>query len=477
MGTRGRMVQVVDTEYSADSVEWCPLDDWHNFLVCGTYQLRVPDKSKTESAQSDESQARLGRLYLYSCNEDLSSPNPLVEVQRRDGAAILDMKWCHVPVAGLPTLGVADARGVVELFQLVGPEKNSCKLNPLLSVDLAPRTIALSLDWSSGRAGYNDQHLKLVSSDWKGQLYLVSVDESAPSARLLSTWKAHGFEAWIAAFNYWQTEVVFSGGDDGLLKGWDTRAPLDTPLFTSKRHSMGVCSIHSSPHRENLLATGSYDEHILLWDTRNMQQPFADTHVQGGVWRLKWHPAVDYLLLAACMSSGFKILNCLGTLEERKDTCLVTTNYTLHNSLAYGADWSRLVPRPCPSPEPQAQFTGPLHLAASSFDPIFRKLDWQSQNLKVAYESPTPTSEAGSDEDTEGHSSQRRIHSGARSGPSNLSVSPTLRSMVTTPSLLSRWDEPEPVAAKCEANLLATCSFYDHVLHVWKWDTIDLLSK
>ncbi|XP_028910309.1 diphthine methyltransferase [Ornithorhynchus anatinus] len=468
MGTRNRMVQVVDTEYSADSVEWCPLDDWNNFLVCGTYQLRLPDKS-------DESPARLGRLYLYCYSEDLHSPNPLVEIQRRDSAAILDMKWCHVPVAGLPTLGVADARGVVELFQLVGPEKNSCKLNPLLSVDLAPQTIALSLDWSSGRVGFNDQPLKLVSSDSKGQLYLVAVDES-PSARLLSTWKAHGFEAWIAAFNYWQTEVVFSGGDDGLLKGWDTRTPLTAPLFTSNRHSMGVCSIHSSPHRENLLATGSYDEHILLWDTRNMKESFADTHVQGGVWRLKWHPAVDYLLLAACMHGGFKILNCLGTLEERKDTCLVVTNYMLHNSLAYGADWSRLSPRPCLSPEPQVPLTGPLHLATSSFDPIFRKLDWQTQNLKIAYESPTTISDIGSDEDAEGHNSQLRIQGGPRSGPSStMSVSPTLRSMVTIPSLLSRWEEPD--TAKSEANLLATCSFYDHVLHVWKWDMIDLLSK
>ncbi|XP_078063222.1 diphthine methyltransferase isoform X2 [Mustelus asterias] len=462
-----RTLQVVDTEYSADAVEWCPIDTWHHVLTCGTYQLKDPKEKGAGDSESNEPHLRQGRLYLYCFNQD-QLYSPLTEVQRIEMPAILDLKWCHVPVTGHPVLAIANAEGNLELCNLTPCEKNSCSLESMCSVSMGPDCLALSLDWSTGR---EQKPLKIVSSDSKGCLSLLSVDGCRSALDMISHWKAHDFEAWIAAFNYWNTDVVYSGGDDSKLKGWDIRMGTDRPIFINKGHSMGVCSIQSNPHKQHILATGSYDEHVLIWDSRQMKQPLADTHVQGGVWRVKWHPTQENLLLAACMHNGYHILNCEETLSDSladdKQTPILYS-YILHNSLAYGADWSRL--------SLDAQLTTEHGLVSSlteiqskrEYDQGAKEAEVKFQHLKLQYESPTGLFDMVVEDE---------LDDCGDGCPGSLQASGTSESLNMDPAVAKQHNPEADVHwTKNKASLVATCSFYDHILHVWRWERSHIVS-
>ncbi|MBN3323848.1 DPH7 methyltransferase, partial [Atractosteus spatula] len=406
--SRTRSLQVVDTELSADAVEWCPVPGWHGLLACGTYQLlRSVEKTGAET----DPPVRVGRLYLYQFSQEGALSPPLQELQRIDTPGILDIKWCHVPVSDRPLLGLASSSGELQLYRLGGTQEASCALEAVSSLELGPDRLALSLDWSSGRG--DSAGLRAVCSDSQGCVSVVSVDGAAPT--VLSQWTAHSFEAWISAFSYWDTQLLYSGGDDCRLKGWDLRVGT-CPVFTSKRWEKG----------EGGGGGWGYDEHVLLWDDRSLREPLADSVLGGGVWRLKWHPTQQRLLLAACMHNDFHILDCYPVLDGSSGHCPVLASYILHNSLAYGADWSRLsLGEPLPLPQ-------------------------------LPYESPTGSFDTSLEDEAGRYIPDAQ--------PPRAPAPPAL-------------PPPRPSDADADADadtplssLLASCSFYDHVLHVWRWD-------
>ena len=72
-------------------------------------------------------------------------------------------------------------------------------------------------------------------------------------------------QAWIAAFDRHQPELVYTGADDSLLKGWDLRNDMTRPIFTVRdQHEAGVCALQSHPQDERYLASGSYDSRYIF---------------------------------------------------------------------------------------------------------------------------------------------------------------------------------------------------------------------
>lgn len=93
---------------------------------------------------------------------------------------------------------------------------------------------------------------------------------------------------------------------------------------------MALKYIHSS--------SSSYDEHLALWDIRNLSEPLKNKSLGGGLWRIKWNESKTNLAAAACMHNHFCVVD---THLMSPEPMQVLEEYKEHKSLAYGIDWCR----------------------------------------------------------------------------------------------------------------------------------------
>lgn len=87
--------QIINVGYSADCVEYCPIQTSGEWLVCGTYQVE-----SLESTSEERNYQRLGCIYLYQIVDGRLFVAPIeylnhirVQKQRLQTAAVLDIKW------------------------------------------------------------------------------------------------------------------------------------------------------------------------------------------------------------------------------------------------------------------------------------------------------------------------------------------------------------------------------------------------
>ena len=241
-------------------------------------------------------------------------------------------------------------------------------------------------------------------------------------------------------------QTVYSGGDDCVFQGWDLRGDCSHPIFLNRKsHTMGVCCVQSHPLQEHVVATGSYDEVVRFWDARKLSLPVETCQVAvgGGVWRLKWHPSQSNLLLAACMHNGFAVLDvgseglqpglgdtqAMGGKEEMGKPSVVE-HYSGHDSLGYGADW------------------------------CYKDPEWDIEENVVAslngFGDRAVADELSEKQDVEEYG----FHSDQQATPSEANISAVERT--------SKEYNHGGEQYRKKRRLVATCSFYDKGLHLWR---------
>lgn len=97
--------------------------------------------------------------------------------------------------------------GTLQLYRLSN-ENGSLELKLWLEHVIGDDVLALSVDWSTNKSCEAGEHC-LVVSDSAGSVHVLKVAENG--LKVIGSWKSHGFEAWIAAFNYWNPDVFYSG--------------------------------------------------------------------------------------------------------------------------------------------------------------------------------------------------------------------------------------------------------------------------
>lgn len=189
--------------------------------------------------------------------------------------------------------------------------------------------MCLCVDWNP-----SSSLVSLGLSD--GSISIVAMREA--QLEITQSWVAHDYEVWATAFDTFIPQLLYTGSDDCRFNSWDLRESPPMSVFqNTKSHQMGVCCFAQSPMNSNMLLTGSYDEFLRIWDLRSTSKPVSKTSLRlgGGVWRIKHHPFIPGIILAACMHNGFSVV------RVGDETAAVVESYAKHESLAYGADWQK----------------------------------------------------------------------------------------------------------------------------------------
>lgn len=154
------------------------------------------------------------------------------------------------------------------------------------------------LSWSAQREGY------LLSGSDDAQICVWDVQATtAASSSLpaLHIFQGHGGVVEDVAWHPRHASLFGSVGDDKKLIIWDLRKPAEAAQQSeTEAHSAEVNCISFNPFNEFIVATGSADKTVALWDVRNLSRKLHlfESH-QEEVFQVGWSPHHESILASS----------------------------------------------------------------------------------------------------------------------------------------------------------------------------------
>jgi len=150
------------------------------------------------------------------------------------------------------------------------------------------------LCWNPHTAG------QLLSGSDDCSICCWDINQSCIDVTATTIWKGHVDVVEDVSWHVQSPHVFGSVGDDRQILLWDTRRAKDPFIRVAAAHYADINAIAFNPHHEFLLATGSADQVVKVWDIRNTSK--ALHHLKSHdkeVFQLQWAP-FDASILASC---------------------------------------------------------------------------------------------------------------------------------------------------------------------------------
>lgn len=288
--------------------------------------------------------------------------------------AILDLHFAH---RNASVLAVSTSSGSIETFNMqLGAQPEIVKGRSFQICDRS--VLVLAFAWSPVSHPSKQMIAFSLSSGHVGILRWSDPDSTIQMV------KGHSLEAWTVAVSPCLVNedqlYLYAGGDD--LHFWKARLVLDEAYSgedllepenvilncgsDKKTHDAGITailplSVMSEQGKEEIVLTGSYDEHVrllVLKDDSRRSVVLAEKRLGGGVWRLKilerlqtpQVPANETVasnaitnnhlsirVLASCMHAGVRVLELCRS--RRGDWSIrVLAQFLEHESMNYASD-------------------------------------------------------------------------------------------------------------------------------------------
>jgi len=154
------------------------------------------------------------------------------------------------------------------------------------------------LSWNSNVNG----HLLSASDDHTICLWNINANPtSARSLDAMTIFTGHTAVVEDVAWHLLHDAMFGSVGDDRKLMLWDTRAANgNRPTTIIDAHSAEVNCLSFNPYSEYILATGSADKTVALWDLRNtkMKLHSFESH-KDEIFQVQWSPHNETILASS----------------------------------------------------------------------------------------------------------------------------------------------------------------------------------